>query len=584
MPTRNPLFCRGDLDGFCGLFVDNLVQFLSIALLFGPACGIAAGSDGAAALDALLRDRVFPAVAVSLLVGNLFYAWQAHRLSRREGRDDVTALPYGVNTPSLLVFLFFVIGPAYRAAIDAGVGEAAALERAWAVGLVACLGSGVIELLGSAVAGTIRRHTPRAALLSTLAGIAIGFISMTFALQIFQRPLVAMPATAVVLLTYFSGYRLPLGLPGGLAAVLLGTAVAWGVVTPLSASAPWLTGPPMSGDAVNTAAASFGVVTPTLALAPLGETLGDPSAWFGLLSVIVPMGLFNVVGSLQNIESAEAAGDRFETAPSMAANGLGTIAAACCGSCFPTTIYIGHPGWKAMGARSGYSTLNGLVVTALCLTGSVGVIAAVVPLESSVAIVLWIGLIIAAQAFHSFERPEGDGGLDGDAVNRRHGPAVAVGLFPAIAAFGFTVTQGAFITAYFGSGMTGPTLQDLVGDVPTLSGSAAVNGFLLHGMITLERGYIFTCLILSTVSVLLIEGRFKTAACWSLAAAMLTALGLMHAYQLSGNNVDYLFAFVAPAEDATPFRACDIAIGYLAFAGIFAAAAFAGPKRPDRPE
>ena len=68
------------------------------------------------------------------------------------------------------------------------------------------------------------------------------------------------------------------------------------------------------------------------------------------LSVIVAMGLFNVLGSLQNIESAEAAGDPCvrKTRPSLMINGLGSIAAALFGSAFPTTIYIGHPGWKSL--------------------------------------------------------------------------------------------------------------------------------------------------------------------------------------------------------------------------------------------
>ncbi len=50
---------------------------------------------------------------------------------------------------------------------------------------------------------------------------------MTFALQIYQRPLVAMLPWAVILLTYFARVRFPLGLPGGLVAILLGTACAW---------------------------------------------------------------------------------------------------------------------------------------------------------------------------------------------------------------------------------------------------------------------------------------------------------------------------------------------------------------------
>jgi len=93
------------------------------------------------------------------------------------------------------------------------------------------------------------------------------------------------------------------------------------------------------------------------------------------LSVIVPMGIFNVLGSLQNIESAAAAGDPFPTAPSLAMNGVGTISAALFGSCFPTTLYIGHPGWKALGARAGYSILNAALFTVLCLTGSLTFVA-----------------------------------------------------------------------------------------------------------------------------------------------------------------------------------------------------------------
>src|SRR5206468_12616504 len=98
---------------------------------------------------------------------------------------------------------------------------------AWQMGLFACLGSGVIELSGAFVAGWVRRHTPRAALLSTLAGISIGFIAMTFALQIFHRPVVAMLPLAVILVALFSRTRFPLGLPGGLVAVVLGTLCGW---------------------------------------------------------------------------------------------------------------------------------------------------------------------------------------------------------------------------------------------------------------------------------------------------------------------------------------------------------------------
>ncbi|MBA3315197.1 MAG: NCS2 family permease [Planctomycetota bacterium] len=536
---RNPFFCRGDLDGFFGLFVDNLVQFLTVIFLLQQRCNIAPDSP-------LFLRYIFPGAAVSLLAGNLFYAWQAHRVAKRAGRSDVTALPYGINTPSLLVFIFFVMGPAYDVAIAGGAKQDAAARHAWVLGLIACLGSGVIEFAGAFIAERIRRATPRAALLSTLAGIAVGFISMTFALQIFQRPLVAMPPLAVILVTYFARVKFPLAMPGGLLAVLIGTLSAWLLV-------PWLprsiAGPPMEWSLVSSAWEARGFYLPSPVVGEIWATLSQPQQWIGALSVIIPMGLFNVVGSLQNIESAEAAGDRYDTRSSLAVNGVGTLLAAAFGSCFPTTIYIGHPGWKELGARSGYSTLNGLVITLICLTGTVSTIAALVPLEAGVAIVLWIGVIITAQAYQT--------------TPAAHAPAVAVGLFPAIAAFGWTVTQGAFLIA------GQPTVQNLIGDVPAMS-HAASNGFLLHGMLVLERGYIFTCMILAAVSVFLIERRFVAAACWSLVAALLTALGLMHAYQITGNVPDFLYLFQTPADGATAFRPWGIAIGYLAFAALFA--------------
>jgi adenine/guanine/hypoxanthine permease len=537
MAKRLPVLCKGDLDGFFGLAVDNLVQLLLIVTFCSSFCGMT-GPDAK-----FIYAHILPGAGVSLLIGNLFYALQAHWVARREGRDDVTALPFGINTPSLLVYIFFVMAPAWKETHNA--------EYAWRLGLIACLGSGLIEFSGAFLAERLRRNTPRAALLSTLAGIAIAFIAMTFALQIWQRPLVAMVPMAIVLITYFSRTRFPLGLPGGLLAILAGTALAW-LLTSLGGWLPagWVE-VPMSRAAVQQAWHIHGWYHPLWVWPAIQQTLlQDWKTVITLLSVIIPMGLFNVIGSLQNIESAEAGGDVYATGPSLAVNGIGTIAAACFGSCFPTTIYIGHPGWKGLGARAGYSTLNGLVMTAICLTGTVGLISKVVPLEAGIAIVLWIGIVITAQAFQ--------------ATPARHAPAVAIGLFPAIAAWGATIVLGAFITA--GLGASARTMQQVLqaGGL-----NSEVNGFLIHGMNILERGYIFTCMIAAAIAAFLIDRRFLHAAWWALAAAALTFAGLMHAYQLKGNNVNYLLAFCRPEEGAFAYRAYPVAVGYLLMAGVF---------------
>ena len=119
-------FVRRDLDGFFGLFVDNLVQIMVIAEMGASVAGLP---------RAFIYARILPGVALSVLVGNLFYSWQAARLARREGRDDVTALPFGINTPSVFAFLLFIMGPIYlhhRAAL----GDAAASRLAWQAGLI----------------------------------------------------------------------------------------------------------------------------------------------------------------------------------------------------------------------------------------------------------------------------------------------------------------------------------------------------------------------------------------------------------------------------------------------------------------
>ncbi|MCA9187596.1 MAG: hypothetical protein R3E01_35535 [Pirellulaceae bacterium] len=528
-----------DLDGFFGLFVDNLVQLLLIVTLCTYLCGM---KDEA---SILIFGRILPGAAISVLVGNIFYAWQAKRLAARTGRQDVTALPYGINTPSLLVYVFFVMVPTFERTKSA--------EAAWQMGLVACLGSGIIEFAGSFVAPAIRRNTPRAALLSTLAGIAIGFISMTFALKIWQYPLVAMIPMALVLAGYFGRVRWAGGLPAGLLAVMVGTLLAWCLPS------HW-TGMDMQVAQLTDAWSHAGWMLPKWCGGAILQTLqGSTADVWGNLTVIIPMGIFNVIGSLQNVESAEAAGDTFDTRSSLAANGIGTIIAALFGSCFPTTIYIGHPGWKAMGARAGYSILNGIVIALLCLSGTIAIASAVIPLEVGVAIVLWIGVIITAQAFQT--TPD------------EHAPAVALGLFPAIAAWGATVVLGAFIVA------EGATVEQVLRNSLTTE----VSGFLLHGLNLLERGYIFTCMIVAAAAANLIDRRYRAAAIWCLFGAAATAAGLMHAYQVSGNTIDNCFPFGSSATETLSFHAYDIAIGYLAMGGIFWAADRLGKcsKSPD---
>ncbi len=514
MAEARPYIVAGDIDGFFALALDNLIQLLVIVGLCGGVLGF--GPD-------LLFGRVLPGAAVSVLVGNLYYAWQARRLAAREGRDDVTALPYGINTVSLFAYVFLVMLPAKLAAQAGGATPEEAAHIAWRAGLVACLGSGVLEVAGAFAADWLRRHTPRAALLSTLAGIAVSFIALGFLFKAFGAPVVGLTTLAVVLVSYFGKVRFFGHLPGGLVAIVLGTVLAW--LTGLAGANP---------EAWNVATASLGLRLPVPALGEIAGALGSGDLLL-YLSVIV-----NVVGSLQNIESAEAAGDRFETAPALVANGLGTLAAAAFGSCFPTTIYIGHPGWKAMGARTGYSVLGGLFITAVCLTGSVALLAWAIPIEAGMAIVIWIGIIIVAQAF--------------EASPREHMPAVAVGLLPGIAAWGtLMMKQGLRVGGYGAPG--GPVFG------PELEPALAVFDVSARGAFALEQGFIFTAMILAAATTEIIDQRFRRAAAWCLAGAVMSWFGLMHAYAYTPGDTFVRLGLGAGGEWALAY-ACAAAFLY----------------------
>ena len=223
---------------------------------------------------------------------------------------------------------------------------------------------------------------------------------------------------------------------------------------------------------------------------------------------------------------------------------------------FTLAIPVGK-GWEP---ESGYSTLNGLAITLICLTGTVGVISKIVPIEAGIAIVLWIGVIITAQAFQ--------------VTPHDHAPAVAIGLFPAIAAWGATIVQGTFLVL---RGENVKTMQDV------LTGRllADVNGFLIHGMILMERGFIFTCMFWAAISACLIDRQFYRAAVWSAIAALFTWIGLMHSYQVSGNTFDFLFRFSQVPEAAFEFRATGIAVGYLLFVAVFAGVGWSQNRSPE---
>ncbi|MBL7684517.1 MAG: NCS2 family permease [Deltaproteobacteria bacterium] len=496
LSTKPKLFVWGDLDGFFGLFIDNLLQLMLIAVL---------GKFVAGLPDSLITQRILPGAALSIFAGNLFYSYQAYQLAKNSGRSNVTALPYGINTVSLLAFILLIMGPLYQ--------ETQNVDLVWKVGLFACFVSGLMETLGSFIGDWLRQHTPRGALLSSLAGVALTFISMGFVFQIFASPGIALLPMIIILACYAGKIRLPFGLPGGFFSVLVGCAIAW---ISKALGHPLWSPPPQT--------LQWGFHLPQLQWSLL-EFLTQPIGW-KYLAVIFPMALFNLIGSLQNLESAEAAGDRYPTRSSLLANGSFSLVAALLGSPFPTTIYIGHPAWKNMGARIGYSILNGSVITLLCLVGGVSWVLQYVPLEATLGILLWIGIVMTAQAFQE--------------VPKSHALGVSVGLIPSLSAWALLlientlrVSQTSMLTAFpkFGTDL------------------------YIAGLISLSQGFLISSMIWGSITIFISDRQFHKAALWMLVAAIFSQIGLIHGYEITTTGVQNKIAWNTASHFALAYLA-----------------------------
>ncbi len=535
------LFSAGDREGFVVAFVNNLVQLLILAPLCSGVLGFSAE---------LIYGRILPGVAISFLVGNMFYAWQALQLAKREGRSDVCALPYGISTPGLFAHVFLVMLPAKQLALAQGIADP---ERfAWHAGLVACLLGGVLEFGCAFFAAKIRQHTPPAAMLATLAGVGIGFLGLAFLFQAFASPVVGLVMLVLVFVVFFGRVKFRGGLPATIVLLAVGTALAW--ATGLA---------PVGGPAAQPLA-HFRLYAPLPVLGELWAALQGGHI-LAYLSVVIPIGLLGVLASLQNIESAAAAGDNYPVRPSLVINGLGTIAAACFGSPFPSSIYIGHPAWKKLGARAGYSVLNGIGITLICLTGAMAALTWLIPAEAGIAIILWIGIIITSQAF--------------EVTPVRHFPAVVIGMLPGLAAWVMLVVKTSLSAA--GVGATGGPVLGL----PLVQATQAAGAFIGGGF-ALEQGFLYSAMIWSAMTVCIVDRQWTRAAVWSAVGALLSLSGLMHSYALTGRDtvidlplLSWLTGQWTPGHRLFP--AGGAALGYALAAVIFMVAKYVTVPRAE---
>ena len=118
----------------------------------------------------MVFGRILPATGLMMCLSTFYYAFLAYRLAKKTGRNDVCALPSGISVPHMFIVTFVVMLPIALATKDP--------IKGWEAGLTWVFLQSFILMAGGFVAPIIRKITPRAALLGTLAGVSITFIAM----------------------------------------------------------------------------------------------------------------------------------------------------------------------------------------------------------------------------------------------------------------------------------------------------------------------------------------------------------------------------------------------------------------------
>lgn len=493
--TKPTLWVPGDWNAFFGFGTNILVNLLVLTGLLRYVLKMP---------DEIVFGRILPATGLMLCISTLYYAWLAYKLAKETGRKDVCALPSGISVPHMFVVVFVIMLP-----ISLTTGDPI---KGWEAGLTWVFVQSFVLMIGGFIAPYIRKITPRAALLGTLAGVSIAFISLRPALEMFMTPIIGVVCFAIILLSWFGGVRYFKGIPAGLVAIAVGTLIAWG------STAMGLNYGGLTLEKLTQSVTSFGFSIPIPAF-------GHVFSGFEFIGIIlvtaIPFGIYDLVEAMDNVESAAVAGDSFPTTRVLTADGAISLIGCCMGNPFINAVYIGHPGWKAMGGRIGYSAATGITMLVLCWLGIIAVFSSFIPIVAISPILLYIGMLIGSQAFQ--ESP------------KIHAPAIIVALMPHLAAWGKL------------------QIDNVLGAAGTNAAAVGLDkleqtGVLYHGLSILGGGAILGGLMLGAITVFIIDRNFVKAAAFSLASAALTFFGFMHGEAIGiGQTPTVAFAYLMVA-------------------------------------
>jgi AGZA family xanthine/uracil permease-like MFS transporter len=464
---------KGDLNAFFALMLDNM---MNLVILTAILTGFGYPSE-------YVFKYMIPGTALGVLIGDLVYSYMAVRLARKAGRDDVTAMPLGLDTPSTIGITLIVLVPVWLETKDP--------MTTWQVGMATTFCIGIVKLGCSFIGDWIRKTVPPAGLIGSLAGVGIALLAFLPLMHIFSAPIVGLIALAFIFYTLVAAKKLPFGTPGAFAAVIVGT-VLWHVLGHYGLVENY------HGLSFKL---SYGFPLPTLGfLYGIGKAIN-------YLPVAIPFGILTIVGGINVTESAMLAGDKYKTRDILLTEAISTIIAGMCGGLSQSTPYIGHPAFKKMGAKAAYTLATGLFIGIGGCLGYIQFIVDLIPVASVAPILVYIGLEILDQGYHD--------------CPQRHASAVGFALLPCVAELIRIVVSGQLhIDA------------SVISSLPEVFRGEALRTF---GVINLlGHGFILTAMLWGAAVAHLIDGKIKYSALYFYICAVFTAFGLIHSASPTG--------------------------------------------------
>ncbi|MDD2980817.1 MAG: uracil permease [Hespellia sp.] len=464
---KDHYFGQGEWEAYFGLFGD---VFSKIAAIIG----VLYFAEGFPA--EIVMGKMLPGIGVGSIAGCLIYFGEAYVLGKSENRTDVTALPFGISSTQVFAWIFLIIVPIYHQTGNALL--------AWQIAIAACCLGGFIEIIGGFVSSFLVRYIPNSALMGNMAAGALVWLSFNGFITVFQTPVISVVPLFFIILAFKMKKPFIKKIPNTLLILVLGAVLSW--VTGYCNVA-----------GLRESASMFGFYPPSLSLMDVFAGFGKIGPY---LSIIVPLQIANFISTMQAVQSASMSGDRYPVKRSMILDGVTTVISSLTGSPFPTSVYYGHPGWKKVGAKSGYALLMAATYFT-CFFGLPLIILEIIPYEVIIILLVFVGLTVSAEVVDNLEK--------------EYSSVIFVSLFPILAQYIFNIINDVL-------GVAGTSVAE-IGVEKFAQASVMVSAFQV-----LSYGAFASSLLYAAWMAYVYRRKFKLAGVTALILAFLSAIGFIH--------------------------------------------------------